>query len=257
VEYTNHTKDEVGNVYGCWSVIRFSHKVKTHAYWFVRCICGTERVLCGSNLRCGKSKSCGCNGKGRKPMDLYRDLIGQVFGRLTITGKVKPNPHSRSRKTKWICHCLCGNTCTSDAATLDYGKKISCGCYRSEVVRAKNINSRLPDGLAARNSVIGRYVRGAKKRGLAFEFTTEQVLQLMQQDCYYCGRKPETVARTHNANTGLFVYNGLDRRDNAVGYTKLNTVPCCKPCNFAKGRMTEEEFYDTTTRVYNHQNLKI
>lgn len=34
---------------------------KLHAYWRCKCDCGNESVVCGSNLRKGGSKSCGCS----------------------------------------------------------------------------------------------------------------------------------------------------------------------------------------------------
>lgn len=45
------------------------------------------------------------------------------------------------------------------------------------------------------------------------------------------------------------VYNGLDRRDNAQGYTLENTVPCCKFCNFAKNVYSEEDFIGWINRL--------
>lgn len=38
-------------------------------------------------------------------------------------------------------------------------------------------------------------------------------------------------------------YNGVDRKDNAKGYVTGNCLPCCWPCNYAKGsRYTYEQF---------------
>lgn len=55
--------DIAGQKYGHWTVLRF-HSVKRHRqpYWECQCVCGTERVIRGGNLKTGQSKSCGCNG---------------------------------------------------------------------------------------------------------------------------------------------------------------------------------------------------
>jgi hypothetical protein len=36
--------------------------------------------------------------------------------------------------------------------------------------------------------------------------------------------------------------SGIDRRDNELGYTVTNSVPCCPACNVAKAKMNEAEF---------------
>lgn len=72
------------------------------------------------------------------------------------------------------------------------------------------------------------YQRGAEKRGIGFELTEFEFAALCTQKCHYCG--------------GLDDINGVDRVDNAVGYTSGNCVPCCSPCNFMKGTMSAEEF---------------
>jgi hypothetical protein len=76
------------------------------------------------------------------------------------------------------------------------------------------------------------YKYGAKQRGLAFEITKDEFMRLVSTLCYYCERTPEQVAI------------GIDRVDNQQGYIAGNCVSCCKSCNFAKGTLGQQEFFN-------------
>ena len=53
--------DETGNRYGGWTVIkRDGSSIGRMAVWLCQCDCGTTRGVVGSDLRGGRSKSCGC-----------------------------------------------------------------------------------------------------------------------------------------------------------------------------------------------------
>lgn len=53
--------DLTGRTYGAWKVLeRAENDKKGRSRWLCRCKCGTERIVAGSNLRTGESKSCGC-----------------------------------------------------------------------------------------------------------------------------------------------------------------------------------------------------
>lgn len=52
--------------FGRWTVLR-----RSHVFWLCRCDCGTEKLVSGSVLRGGNSKSCGC----------YRVERGRLHGR--------------------------------------------------------------------------------------------------------------------------------------------------------------------------------
>ncbi len=52
-------KNLVGDKFGRYTVLEFSHQKKQHSYWKCRCDCGNERVVCASNMKRG-TISCGC-----------------------------------------------------------------------------------------------------------------------------------------------------------------------------------------------------
>jgi hypothetical protein len=86
------------------------------------------------------------------------------------------------------------------------------------------------------------YQDGANKRGLLFEFTFEEFTNAFwQKPCAYCGEKLRTV--------------GVDRVDNALGYTVTNTVPCCSTCNFMKLKTSREEFIRKCGQIARHCGL--
>lgn len=54
---TPHTIDRTGQIFGLWTVLERMPKTSN---WLCRCGCGTEKVVSGSSLVIGTSKSCGC-----------------------------------------------------------------------------------------------------------------------------------------------------------------------------------------------------
>lgn len=79
-----------------------------------------------------------------------------------------------------------------------------------------------------------RYAFGAYKRSLEFELTSDDVDSLITKDCDYCGISPA---------------KGIDRVDNAVGYTLENCVPCCKTCNVMKMTLSVSDFINHVRRI--------
>lgn len=82
----------------------------------------------------------------------------------------------------------------------------------------------------------------AGKRGKQWELNPESFKKLVLSPCHYCG---ETQQR-----------RGIDRVDNNKGYTKQNSVSCCKLCNYMKKHYTVEEFISHIKKIYKHQNVK-
>jgi len=107
--------------------------------------------------------------------------------------------------------------------------------------------SNLP-GESAKKKVIQRYKRSAKYRGLYFLLTTKEISDLFKKKCYYCGSPPSNNCK-HGKGNGSFVYSGVDRKDNKIGYISKNCVPCCDICNKAKRNLDYQDFIDWIYRI--------
>lgn len=94
--------------------------------------------------------------------------------------------------------------------------------------------------------VFGAYARSAKKRGIPFQLTRDQMRVLVFGPCRYCGRSGVNRGRKSNP----VPYNGIDRVNNAVGYKISNVVTCCVDCNRAKSDMSMGSFYSWVGLVY-------
>lgn len=81
--------------------------------------------------------------------------------------------------------------------------------------------------------------RGAKKRGIEFSITIELFKKLIREECAYCGSKE--------------LFNGIDRKNSSLGYTKENSVSCCRRCNMSKHTSSPEEFLEHCKKIYLHK----
>ena|SRR6185312_7109555 len=110
----------------------------------------------------------------------------------------------------------------------------------------------------ARRHLFHDYKYGAKKRGYVFELSEERFVRLTLSDCFYCGCAPQQsyTPKVGGIRLECVFYNGIDRRNNKVGYTEENSVSCCKYCNLAKSRWTEQEFLDWVQKISRYQNKK-
>lgn len=164
----------------------------------------------------------------------YENLTGFVFGRFTVM----TYSHKNSRNAAyWNCVCSCGVLKTVRAGSLKDGTIVSCGCYRKDRMSAR----RSKDGLSSARHKYTTYKGASLRRGFEFSLTFDQFYELSQQNCVYCNKKPAQVFKSAHCVDTL-IYNGIDRRDNSLGYTVENCYPCCGNCNLAKRAMSHEEF---------------
>jgi 5-methylcytosine-specific restriction endonuclease McrA len=195
----------------------------------------------------------------RKP----KDYTGQRFGMRVLLRKTSESryPCGGLKQTyEYRCDCgEIGETSLASIRTCD-----SCGCLQraaaAKVGRGRWVK---PKGVAAFNTLLHNYKSRARKKDLRFDLSKEQFYTLTQGQCVFCGTPPQTeigtnvrkdgTSKTRKTN-GSFIYNGIDRKDNAKGYTMDNVQTCCGICNKAKRDLPEKEFLSWIERLVRFQN---
>ena len=95
--------------------------------------------------------------------------------------------------------------------------------------------------LCAPEQVFNMYRRKARKRGLSFELTVGQFIEIVQCCCVFCGEKSAP--------------RGVDRRDNNKGYVHDNCQSCCGPCNKLKSTENEQTFLRLILKIAKYQEV--
>lgn len=104
--------------------------------WLVRCDCGNEKIVNGSNLRRGMITSCGCGLERAKRQsrtllakNVHEDIAGCTYGELTAVSCVKTD--------LWIWRCSCGKEIAARPSLVKSGAIQSCGHVLRDTARRK------------------------------------------------------------------------------------------------------------------------
>lgn len=110
-----------------------------------------------------------------------------------------------------------------------------------------------PKGCSGFKELIDTYKRNAAKHKREFGLSDDCFRNLTSKCCHYCGQEPKNIKSTKaRSKWGDYVYNGIDRIDNQLGYTETNCVACCMICNRAKNNMSYDEFMNYLNRIKKH-----
>lgn len=115
----------------------------------------------------------------------------------------------------------------------------------------ENRKANKPQSNYVRAHICRNYRQSARRSGREMTLTNEMCSELFQSPCHYCG-----IVRANKRvipGRGYYEYNGIDRVDNAKGYTPDNVVPCCGQCNMAKSWRTYNEFLSWIYRIAIYQ----
>jgi hypothetical protein len=78
---------------------------------------------------------------------------------------------------------------------------------------------------------------------------------LIKRNCYYCRASSSNYVRRKGYPN--FVYSGVDRLNNKLGYTSKNIVPCCRICNAMKEKLSEQDFLEHIYKIVNFQETRV
>lgn len=185
-------------------------------------------------------------------MGNFKPLVeGTKYNRLTIVSSTPKEGLRPSGRKKYLfeCQCDCGKKVWLTRQDITAGHTKSCGCYRIDL-------HRLPPEQAAFNCLLTSYKSGAKKRGLNFKLTNDEFKTLTKAPCFYCGILPGNTLKIRVKNDptrSQYIYNGVDRIDNFIGYVLSNCVTACTMCNLAKKNFSQADFLNWVERVYQYQ----
>lgn len=122
--------NNIGKMFGKLTVLEVvdsPEDVKDNRFYY-RCICSCGNLVTvrATDLKSGKTISCGCakrDAEARK----REDLTGERFGLLTVISFA----YVKDESAYWNCQCDCGSLVTTKGAYLTHGNVASCGCLTS------------------------------------------------------------------------------------------------------------------------------
>lgn len=174
---------------------------------------------------------------------ITKDITNKKYNLLTAIRFIEKRKLGKQIYHFWEFRCDCGNLKVLNKNTVTSGGTKSCGCLHKKNVFKKE------KGFANFIHTYYYYKASAKKRNLEFALNKEQFFNLTQKNCHYCAAPPSNKMSDKNCN-GEFIYNGIDRVDNNLGYFIENCIACCKTCNIAKRDLALNDFMSWIKRVY-------
>lgn len=106
------------------------------ALW--KCDCGNEKVINISNVKQGKTTSCGCFHK-EIVSEKSEPPIHKRFGSLVVLSEVEERIYKGKKARYMLCECDCGAQSTVSISNLQSGHTTSCGCSILNI-KPKNIH---------------------------------------------------------------------------------------------------------------------
>lgn len=174
-------------------------------------------------------------------------LVGKTFGRLTATQVAGYFQESETQtRTAYLFQCACGKQHINIAKVVLGGHTLSCGCLKVEKVTelGKKLKQEKTNNPAFQR-YYNQYKSRAKRAGLEFSLSEEEFKNITSSNCHYCNSSATKEYGDNWKGYSLpYICNGIDRKDNTIGYTLENALPCCSMCNYAKKNYDYSYFID-------------
>lgn len=180
----------------------------------------------------------------------YIVKLGDVFGLFTVKEILyQQHPNKSYYVTKYRCVNI-------------YGKEIiTSGSYLYTIKKRFSSIPKHEIQIGLRNYLYNRMKKNAQLRKHLVKLTFQEFENIIYNDCFYCGEKPQEatvdmVKYRGNMSQPNISYNGIDRIDPIGDYTIENSVACCTKCNYMKHVLTQDEFFLRIKKIYEFHNLE-
>ena len=125
------------------------------------------------------------------------------------------------------------------------------GYLKKNAENAKNWRDANPEKVKANNlakinsmdSQYSVYKVSANSKQLEFKLTKGDFMEMVVNECYYCGIIQDKG------------FNGIDRLDSSEGYNMSNCVSSCQMCNYMKGSLGPTIFMNRVEHIMTHLGL--
>ncbi len=234
--------DITGKSFNDLTALYLHEKRGSKQYWVFKCKCGKEAIKRRDQVANGKFKHCG-NHQGNKSHK-HIEILGEKRGKLKAIKRVENN---KTNHQQYLFLCDCGNTKVISKGIFCRGEVKSCGCTKEENLKTLNYTRNDDPQMSAMNTIIYQYKKAAKRRNISFTIQDEDFIQVTKGNCYFCGEIPSKILKKKKITQ---IYNGVDRLNNKLGYTKENCVPCCTICNRMKMAHTMEVFLNKISLIF-------
>lgn len=211
---------KIGEKLNGLTITKYLGMQNKNSYYEYQCHCGNFGKSTYGNLKV--TESC------RKCVTKYE--IGNIINTYKLIDKL---PHKKVKVNCLICN---KNTILSINAVVNK-KSTKCTCNHG------NIRNLIKEPWVKYYSNYKNFA--TSKRKLIFELTPEQFKKLVINNCFYCDDPPRKIKRYND------YFNGIDRINSKLNYTKTNCVSCCSSCNFAKMNLSKIQFFNKILKIYN------
>lgn len=173
----------------------------------------------------------------QKTINKYKEYIGKTFGCIRVDNIDLSLAYKN--RIYFFCTCTkCGNKMRVRSDGFYNHDSVRVGCQKCIGKWRKEHFEILEKNKPVKKDIRLKYLHfknGAETRGINFELTKEQVIELCEKPCLYCGKERCL---------------GIDRIDNSKGYTFDNVVPCCGCCNKMKMDLELQFFLSHIEKIY-------
>jgi 5-methylcytosine-specific restriction endonuclease McrA len=158
-----------------------------------------------------------------------RNWIGTRQGAITIVSRGPTNTGGWGSASIWVGQCDCGRRRLVLSRDLRKGKVRTCG--------HQDCPHRKPRYWGRTREECPHLGGTQLQKDSVWQLTRAKADAIAAQACFYCGRPGP---------------NGLDVRKPGLPYNEHNTLPACRACVLAKGKMSTTEFLQLIEAVAKH-----